>query len=172
MIILIIVIILVTIIMKINFLEFDIAWLVGPLDRIAFSIQPNRSRVRFRSSRDQVWKTSGQVWNHKVIYKPVYSKTVIKFAFRRYNHSKFAVSHFHQNGLTIFFPLPPTSASHKIFWPIKCSQESEAPVPYTIKRRWKLQVRSSHVHSVSISWTVNGTVVVLNVGDREWFRQC
>ncbi len=32
----------------------DIAWYVGPLDWIAFSLKPNRSRVRFQSSRDHL----------------------------------------------------------------------------------------------------------------------
>ncbi len=118
-----------------------IRWSVGS-DYFLNTTEPLQSLFSIEP-RPGVKNMGSGVKAYKVIYKPVYSKTVIKFAFRRYTHSKFAVSHFHQNGLTIFFPLPPTSDSHKIFWPIKCSQESEGPISYTIKRCWKLRVRSS-----------------------------
>ncbi len=37
---------------------------------------------------------------------------------------------------SFFLTSPRISASHQIFWPIKCSLESEVPATYTINRRW------------------------------------
>ena len=61
------------------------------------------------------------------IYKIECSKTMTKFAFRRYKRSK--LSRFHQYGSMILMTSLCTSASHQIFCPIKCSLESKASHP-------------------------------------------
>ncbi len=138
-------------------------WVVEPsrrvLDRAAqqtfssFLASPHGQRD-LKVPWNQNWSCLGVSINMLVLRLSVCSKTVTKFPFRRYKHSKLAVRHFRQNGFSLTSHR--TSSSHQTFCPIKCSQEHKAPAPHTINRRWghgwdRLLV------TCSFSCTVNGT---------------